>query len=59
MNTGHDGEAGPVVVTGGGGAIGRAIAARFSRAGRPVDVLERDPGAAAAAQACSPRSGFR
>jgi NAD(P)-dependent dehydrogenase (short-subunit alcohol dehydrogenase family) len=51
MNTGHDNQAGPVVVTGGGGAIGRAIAARFARAGRPVAVLERDAGACTAAQA--------
>jgi NAD(P)-dependent dehydrogenase (short-subunit alcohol dehydrogenase family) len=51
MNPGNDHEAGPVVVTGGGGAIGRAIAARFARAGRPVAVLERDPGAGTAAQA--------
>jgi len=40
-----------VVVTGGGGAIGRAIAARFARAPHPVAVLERDAGACAAARA--------
>lgn len=51
MNPGSDNEAGPVLVTGGGGAIGRAIAARFARARRPVAVLERDPGARTAAQA--------
>jgi NAD(P)-dependent dehydrogenase (short-subunit alcohol dehydrogenase family) len=51
MNPGSDNEAGPVLVTGGGGAIGRAVAARFARAGRPVAVLERDPGTCAAAQA--------
>src|SRR5580692_9562055 len=51
MNTSNDDEAGPVLVTGGGGAIGRAIAARFARTDRPVAVLERDPGAAAAAHA--------
>jgi NAD(P)-dependent dehydrogenase (short-subunit alcohol dehydrogenase family) len=51
MNTTNDHEASPVVVTGGGGAIGRAIAARFARAGRPVAVLERDPGTCTAAQA--------
>ena len=51
MNTSNDHEASPVVVTGGGGAIGRAIAARFARAGRPVAVLERDPGAGTAARA--------
>jgi NAD(P)-dependent dehydrogenase (short-subunit alcohol dehydrogenase family) len=51
MNTGTDNQASPVVVTGGGGAIGRAIAARFARASHPVAVLERDPGACTAAQA--------
>jgi NAD(P)-dependent dehydrogenase (short-subunit alcohol dehydrogenase family) len=48
-----------VVVTGGGGAIGRAIAARFARASYPVAVLECDVGACAAARAWFTSEGLQ
>lgn len=50
MNTSSNQPPGLVIVTGGGGGIGRAIAARFARASHPVAILERDAGACATAQ---------
>jgi NAD(P)-dependent dehydrogenase (short-subunit alcohol dehydrogenase family) len=59
VNDAADNRPAPVIVTGGGGAIGRAIAARFARAGHPVAALERDAGACAAATAWFEAAGLR
>lgn len=50
MNEIADTQRAPVIVTGGGGAIGRAIAARFARAAYPVAALERDAASCTAAR---------